>query len=102
MGNMSPTNVAIQALRATQNTGLPLNAPLVDKSPLGSFWVRVGVTIGTGDTAIAIQLPRVPSCYIIVRSSNGAGVYDGTTSSWSSSNIVLRATTSTVVSLLVG
>jgi hypothetical protein len=89
---------------AAAHIGIPLTIPLVDQSSLGSFWIRVNVTIGTSDTDIIIQLQRQPSCYIIVRSDNGAGVFDGSLagSDWTPGKIVLRATTSTVVSMLVG
>lgn len=87
----------------TNLLGIPLTRALVDNSRLGSFYVRTGVTIDTTDTTVDIQLGRVPSCYIVVRSSNGAGVYDGSDpSAWTPGAITLRATAETVVSVLVG
>jgi len=96
-------SVASQALQAVGGVGIPLTDTLIDGQQLGSFWVRVGVTVGTTDTNVAIKLARKPSCYLVVRSSNGAGVFDGTTpANWTGANITLRATASTVVSLLIG
>ncbi len=84
------------------SVGIPITDPLIDKTQIGSFWCRVGVTINTTDTSIVIQLPRKPTSYMVMRSSNGAGVFDGTTpANWTGSLITLRATATTVVSLLI-
>jgi hypothetical protein len=85
--------VASQALQTAKSLGFPITQPLVDKETIGSFYVRVGVTIGTGDTNVAIQLTRKPSAYSVLRSSNGGVVYDGATpANWTGLNITLRST----------
>jgi hypothetical protein len=96
-------SIATQALQQTSVTGIPLTTPLADKATLGSFYVRVGITIGTGDTNVAVLLPRMPSMYIVVRNSSTATIYDGSNpAAWNRNNITLRASASTVISLLVG
>jgi len=98
-------NVATQALQATQGTGIPLTLPLVDKTPLGSFWVRVGVSIPVAGISIPIQLPRVPSAWIVVDNNTNAILYRTAADKAlaNPNSITLRSSVSaTVVSLLVG
>jgi hypothetical protein len=95
--------VATQALHVANQVGVPWTKALIDNTPLGTFWVRVGVAVGTTDTNIAIKLPRIPTGYIVVRSSNGATIFDGTSpaTQWTGANITLRASGATVVTLLI-
>jgi len=96
-------STANKALHATQVIGLPFTGPLVDNTPLGSFWVRTNLTVNVADTSVPIKLGRKPTAYIVVRSSNGAVVFDGTTpAAWNGQLITLRATAATVVSVLIG
>jgi hypothetical protein len=97
-------SIGTQALLATSSVGIPWTEPLIDATPLGSFWCRVGVTIGTGDTNVVIQLPRKPSGYIVVRRSNAGVIYDGSTpANWTGTLITLRSTSAgNVVTILVG
>ena len=97
-------SLANQALALVKGMGIPLTGKLQDKTTLGSFYVRTGVVIGTGDTTVSIALGRVPSCYLVVRNNTGNVIYDGSTpSAWTSSSITLRATNgNTTVSLLIG
>ncbi len=102
---MAALGRATQALRASQAVGIPLSDPLVDNTPLGSFWVRVGVTVNTTNTTIPIQLPRTPSGFILFSTSAGAIVYEGSAgqAGWSGSQIIVRAyPTATVATLLIG
>ena len=103
MSRNAAVALSTQAIQQLTAIGVPLTDPLIDKTSLGSFWVRVGVTIGTTDTNVAIQLPRKPSMYWIVRNSSTATVYDGSTpANWTGLNITLRASASTTVTVLVG
>jgi hypothetical protein len=96
--------IANQALRATQAVGLPLTTPLVDNTPIGSFWCRVGYAIGTGATAVPIQLPRKPSGCLTMNSSTGNIVYQtaADVASTTPLSFVCRSLTATVASILVG
>jgi hypothetical protein len=100
----NPNNVAWQALRATQQSGIPLNSALVDQTPMGSFWTRKNVYVGTGATALSIQLPRIPSAVITVDNNNGAVIYRTASDVAASgpSVLVCRATQGVSVSLLIG
>ena len=95
---------AEQALTLVRNTGIPLAGPLVDNTGLGSFWIRVGVAIGTGNTSISHNLGRKPTMYLVARNSSGGVVYDGTNhgTDWTGGLIVLRATVAGTYSLLIG
>jgi hypothetical protein len=96
---------ANEALRSTQAVGIPLTAPLVDNTPVGSFWARVGISIPTTGISVPIKLPRIPSAYIVVDNNTNAVIYrTGPDKLLANPNqIVLRSTVSaTVVSLLIG
>ena len=91
-----------RAFQAGASLGLPMTRPLVDNTRLGSFWLRHQVAIDTTDTALDIKLGRIPSCYIVLRSSGGV-VYDGSDPSvWTGDSITLRATVAGTYSVAVG
>jgi hypothetical protein len=92
------------AVRQALAQGLPITSTLVDNFKLGSFWVRVLVTINTTDTTITHQLGRIPSIYLVGRSQAAGVVYDGTNlgSDWTTTQIVLRASTAGRYDLLIG
>jgi hypothetical protein len=89
--------------RTTSAVGIPLTQPLVDSTPLGSFWVRVGVAIATTATVVAIKLTRLPSLFI-ANTNNGAVVYQNSSDVAASngSQFVCRATASTIADLVIG
>lgn len=68
-------SIAQQAFFATQSQGIPLNAPLVDNERLGSFWVRVGVSIPTTGISVPHSLGRTPSGFIVVDNQTGSVIY---------------------------
>ena len=71
----NPTlGVGVQALFGTQTVGIPITQPLVDKTAIGSFWIR-HVLIGSGQTLVNIELPRQPSGVVIVDNNNGSVVF---------------------------
>ena len=84
--------------------GIPITEPLVDQSQVGNAWARVSVFISANPSysRIPIQLPRQPSFFMWVDDS-GAVVYQTGPDRAASSPSVLqvRATVSTVASLLV-
>lgn len=97
--------VANQALRATQGVGIPLTTPLVDNTPVGSFWARVGVSVPVSGISIPITLTRPPSAFIVVDNNTNAIIYRTATDKLlaNPNKIVLRSSVSaTVVSLLIG
>ncbi len=95
---------ATNALIAATQVGIPWTLPLVDKQPLGSFWVRVGVAVGTGATAVAISLQRRPSGCITINSTGGNIVYQtaGDQAATTPASFVCRSLTATTATLLVG
>lgn len=84
-------------------TSFPLNQALVDNTRIGSFWTLLSRTINLADTTFTIGLGRKPSGYIVIRNVPGGIVYDGTNggTDWSSSVIVVRASSAGTYSLLV-
>lgn len=96
--------VANQALRATQAVGIPLTVPLVDNTPVGSFWARVGVAIGTGATNVPIGLTRKPSGCVTFNSSAGTLVYQSSADVAASTPAVFvcRSLSPTTATLLIG
>ena len=97
--------VANQAFVNTQTTGIPLVNPLVDQTRVGSFWVRLHVSIPISGGNIAHQLGRTPSAYIVVDNRSGNVIYRtaGDVALAGPSNIFLRSFPSaTVASLLIG
>ena len=99
----STLSIATNALIQASQNGIPWTLPLVDKSPMGSFWVRVGITVGTGATNIAISLPRKPSGCITINSTAGTMIYQtaGDQAATTPSNFVCRSTSSTTAIILV-
>ena len=85
-------------------TGIPLTMALVDNTPLGSFWVRVGVSVPHTGISIPIQLPRTPTAFIVVDNSNGGVLYRTAADRVlaNPNSITLRSVADTVVSLLIG
>lgn len=69
-------NVAWSALRQAI-AAIGVADALVDNTPLGggAYWVRKGVFVGTGQTLIPIQLPRIPSGKIEIDNDSGTVVY---------------------------
>lgn len=92
------------AFRLASITGLPITRGLVDQTRLGSFWVRVLVTIDTTDTTITHSLGRIPSGYLVFRAQADGVVYDGSGlgADWTASAIVLRASVQGAYTLFVG
>jgi hypothetical protein len=68
-------SVATQALQTISSIGFPFSGPLVDKTVVGAGYVRVGITVGTGATDIAIELGRNPTGCITINSITGAPIY---------------------------
>src|ERR1700730_14344165 len=67
---------ASQALLNTQTQGIPLSEPLVDNTKLGSFWVRVGVSIPVNGISIPVNTGgRIPSAFIVVDNNTNAVIY---------------------------
>jgi hypothetical protein len=96
---------ALAAFLGANNQGIPLNQPLVDGFRLGSFWVRVGVTIEATATNVAHGLGRQPSAFIVVNldSANTIFATAGDSTLWSPTNITLRSSPgAAVTSLLIG
>ena len=92
-----------QAFLAAQG-GIPIKEPIIDNTALGDFWVRKGFYISANQPmTIPISLPRTPSFFFFT-DDNGAVCYASQSDRalWSPSQIVLRATTSTTVDLIVG
>ena len=83
--SLAGINPRLLALIPTVSTGV------VDDAPVGTFWMRVNVAIGTGNTNIRCGLPRVPSGYIVTRNRAGGIVQDGDTTQWAAGNINLKA-----------
>ncbi len=97
--------VASQALRTTLAVGIPITAPLVDNTQVGSFWARVGVSIPVSGISIPIGLQRMPSCYIVVDNNTNAVIYRTAADKAlaNPNSITLRSSVSaTVASILVG
>jgi hypothetical protein len=94
--------VANQALRATQAVGFPIEKGLVDNTPIGSTWVRLGQAIAMTATSIAIKLPRNPT-FFWWTTNNGAVVYQtaGDVTASTGALFVCRATASTTANLVV-
>lgn len=96
---------ALSGFLASQQQGIPLSQPLVDQQRLGSFWVRVGVSIGTGPTNVAHELGRTPSAFVVVNLDSANTIYAtaGDSTLWSPTNITLRSSPgAAVTSLLIG
>jgi hypothetical protein len=97
-------NAGIDAFRQVSQLGIPITAPLVDNTPVGSFWCRVGITVLSTPTNIPIQLTRVPSGCITIRTSNGAVIFQeaADVAASSGSVFVCRATKQSMFTLLIG
>ena len=97
-------SVATQALRATQNLGIPFTIPLVDNTPLGSFWVRVNYSIGTTATNVPIKLTRKPSGCLTYNSSAGTLVYQSPADVTATTPLIFvcRSNSATTATILVG
>ena len=96
-------SIATNALIQASQNGIPWTLPLVDKQPLGSFYVRVNVAVGTGATNITISLPRKPSGCITINSTAGTMVYQtaGDQAATTPTTFVCRSTSSTTATMLV-
>jgi hypothetical protein len=101
-GVPDPIGATIQAIQATQAVSIPITQPPIDKQQIGSFYCRVGVTVGTSPTAISIDLPRQPTGFLLFSTSTGAYPYPSSGHTWTPTTIYLQAATSTVVTIFVG
>lgn len=85
--------------------GIPIKDPLVDNSPVGDTWVRLNqyISAGGGPMTFAIKLPRQPS-FFWWSAHNSAQVWanDADRAQWTPQQIVVRASISTNVDLIVG
>jgi hypothetical protein len=90
---------------AAEVTGFPLSRPLVNGRKIGSFFpILQEAFVATTDTPITINLGRLPSGYIQVRTPPGGGqITDGANagSDWDPSTIVLQATIAGTYGLLI-
>lgn len=96
--------IAARAFQNSQSVGFPVTEPLVDKTVVGSFYVRVGVAVGTGATNVAINLTRVPSGCLTINSSVGTLVYQTAADQAASTGLIfvcrsLSATNATIAVL---
>jgi hypothetical protein len=96
-------SIATQALQTATSVGFPITGSIVDKTTVGSFYVRVGVAIGTGATNIAVLLPRIPSMFYILDNRPGGVVYRSTADVAAATQalLVCRATVAGVYSLAI-
>lgn len=92
-----------QAFLAAQGS-FPIKEPLVDSQMNGDFYVRLGVSVGTGATSVAIRLPGRKPSFFWFTTTNGSVVFQTTADVAASTPaaFVCRATGSCVANLVVG
>jgi hypothetical protein len=76
--SIDPRNIALSALRATQQTGFPFTGePLINQAPIGSFNTLTSVVFPLADTPVMIshKLGRIPRGYLVVDNSGGNVTY---------------------------
>lgn len=100
MGGIPGTQAFLSSLGA-----LDIKEPLTDNQGAGGdFWFRKAFYISANQAMVVpITLPRKPS-FFFWEDDNGAVVYatSADRALWNPSQIVVRATTSTTVDLIVG
>ena len=91
------------AFLAGTQEGIPFTEPLQDQTPLGSFWVRTGVSVMTSATNVPISLPRNPSLFFWNTDTNTT-VYQTASDKAASTgtNFVCRSGISCHATLVVG
>lgn len=105
--NVPPGLQGLQTTLAGRNlfAFLPLiTGPLLDNARIGAFGVAcVNRMVNIADTALAIQLGRVPNGYLVYRTPVGGGLGDPTsgTTLWTASQIVLAAAVPGLYSFIV-
>lgn len=102
-GSRASTGFGPWAFLAGTQEGVPLTEPLQDQTPLGSFWVRTGVSVMTTATHVPISLPRSPSLFFW-NTDRGVTVYQTASDKAAStaSDFVCRADLSTIATLVIG
>lgn len=92
-----------QAFLAAQGS-FPIKEPLVDSQMNGDFYVRLGVSVGTGATPVAIKLPGRKPSFFWFTTTTGAVVFQTAADVTASTpaSFVCRATVACVANLVIG
>lgn len=92
-----------RAYQTVLSVGLPITAPLVDNTAIGSFWTLLNRQVGTGKTLFSMKLGRQPSGFLVIGNEAGGIAYATAddVAFWSATQFAVRASVAGVYAFLV-